>query len=95
MEIKKLCNLPFCYKDEPHQHKSTQFKGHRRYYLPPTCNWQTANTLTDYEVVKCTNRATHKIPEGDAILQGENLCLAHADLYRTITHQMPEKLDGD
>lgn len=50
------------------------------------CNWTTANSLTDYEMVKCTNKATHYV--GDTLL-----CLAHADLYRTISEEMPCRLN--
>jgi hypothetical protein len=53
------------------------------------CSWQTANRLTDYEVVECTTVAEFK---GDPDI-AEYLCLAHADLYRTIMQQEPARIE--
>jgi hypothetical protein len=56
-----------------------------------TCDWQTANTLTDHEIVKCKTEATHQINDPDE--PGvTHLCLAHADLYRTITKKKPDRI---
>jgi hypothetical protein len=53
------------------------------------CSWQTANRLTDYEVRKCTTVAEFN---GDPDI-AEYLCLAHADLYRTIMQQEPTRIE--
>lgn len=58
--------------------------------MTETCDWQTANQLTDHEVVKCTTVASHSIPKDLGV---EFLCLAHADLYKTITGLLPERLE--
>lgn len=50
------------------------------------CDWQTANILTDYEIVKCKYPATHITQEGEVY------CLPHADLYRTIMGVTPDKI---
>jgi hypothetical protein len=55
------------------------------------CDWQTANTLTDYIAVKCRFPATHWINDSEE--PGLTyLCLPHADLYRSITDRVPEAL---
>lgn len=96
METRLRCTDPNCYNNEMHSHGYALFvAGHERYSPmvteEPTCDWVTANVLTDHEFVKCTTKATHKVNDADRIT---NLCLAHADLYRTITKQMPEKINA-
>lgn len=96
------CEKVDCYNNGVHAHTLDSnnpewLHGHVRYSptnvttKQPTCYWTTANSLTDYQIVQCWNKATHYFTDeaGDDHL----LCLAHADLYRTINEEMPCRLN--
>lgn len=55
------------------------------------CDWVTANSLTDHELVKCTNPATYQLE--DEAFDMHHLCLAHADLHRTITGEVVNRIE--
>ena len=53
----------------------------------PTCDWQTSNALTEYQVVKCEYEALYVNKEG------HHLCLPHADLWKTLTSEVCERIE--